>query len=150
MPESEMECIDLFDVFPKDLTYPDIMHELLPLVNNKIGKDNSLGKIVSYNKLVRDNIIKIIKDSGKDCTYDVLNNNEYATELNKKLLEEVNEFIETNDIEELADIIEVINHIMENKGIKTDEVEKIRKRKRGEKGEFENRIYLKDVIEQNC
>jgi 8-oxo-dGTP diphosphatase len=150
MPESEMERIDLFDVVPKNLTYPDIMHELLPLVKNEIEKNNSLGKIVSYNKLVRDNIIKIIKDSGKDCTYDVLSNNEYAKELNKKLLEEVNEFIETGDIEELADIIEVINYILENKGIKTDEVEEIRKRKKGEKGGFESRIYLKNVIEQNC
>ena len=30
LPESEMECIDYFDTFPQNLTYPDITKELLP------------------------------------------------------------------------------------------------------------------------
>ena len=32
LPESEMECIDYFETFPENLTYPDITKELLPHV----------------------------------------------------------------------------------------------------------------------
>jgi 8-oxo-dGTP diphosphatase len=34
--ESEMECIDLFDKFPQDLTYPDITYTLLPQIITRI------------------------------------------------------------------------------------------------------------------
>jgi 8-oxo-dGTP diphosphatase len=34
--DSEMECIDLFDEFPQNLTYPDITYELLPQIITKI------------------------------------------------------------------------------------------------------------------
>jgi 8-oxo-dGTP diphosphatase len=33
---SEMECIDLFDEFPQNLTYPDITHTLLPQIITRI------------------------------------------------------------------------------------------------------------------
>ena len=36
LPESEMECIDFFDAFPANLTYPDITHELLPHAIKKL------------------------------------------------------------------------------------------------------------------
>ena len=39
LPVSEMECIDYFDVFPENLTYPDITRELLPYALKMIGKD---------------------------------------------------------------------------------------------------------------
>jgi 8-oxo-dGTP diphosphatase len=39
LPESEMECIDLFDVFPRNLTYPDITNKLLPYVIKEINKN---------------------------------------------------------------------------------------------------------------
>ena len=34
--ESEMECIDFFDEFPQNLTYPDITYELLPQIITRI------------------------------------------------------------------------------------------------------------------
>ena len=36
LPDNEMECINFFDEFPENLTYPDITKELLPYVIKKI------------------------------------------------------------------------------------------------------------------
>lgn len=41
--------------------------------------------------------------------------NEYIQELDKKLFEEAHEFIEEHSVEELADLMEVIEKIMEIK-----------------------------------
>ncbi|MDR1232014.1 MAG: NUDIX domain-containing protein [Spirochaetaceae bacterium] len=38
LPESEMECIDFFNTFPRNLTYPDITDELLPYIIKTINK----------------------------------------------------------------------------------------------------------------
>ena len=37
LPDNEMQCIDFFDEFPDNLTYPDITRELLPHVKRKIS-----------------------------------------------------------------------------------------------------------------
>ena len=37
LPDSEMECIDFFDEFPENLTYPDITKELLPQVKRALS-----------------------------------------------------------------------------------------------------------------
>ena len=103
-----------------------------------------------YNKLVRDKIPENIeKNIGKTCKYRVLNDEEYLSELNKKVIEEANEFIENNSIEELGDLIEVLNAIMKVKDYKMDEVNTIMKEKKEKKGAFSNKIYLEYVDEQN-
>ena len=61
---------------------------------------------------------------------------EYIKELNKKLLEESHEFIEENDVEELADIMEVIESIMKVKKITWEDVKEKQEKKRDEKGGF--------------
>jgi len=102
----------------------------------------------TYNKLVRDKIIEIINSKdGKKATYRVLNDEEYLIELNKKVLEEANEFIEENSIEELADVMEVIESIMKFKNISWDEVKKIQEDKKNKRGGFQDRIYLESVEE---
>ena len=103
-----------------------------------------------YNKLVRDKIPENIeKDIGKTCKYRVLNDEEYLLELNKKVIEEANEFIENNSIEELGDLLEVLNAIMKVKDYKMDEVNTIMKEKQEKRGAFNNKIYLEYVDEQN-
>ena len=103
-----------------------------------------------YNKLVRDKIPENIeKDIGKTCKYRVLNDEEYLLELNKKVIEEANEFIENNSIEELGDLLEVLNAIMKVKDYKMDEVKTIMKEKEEKRGAFNNKIYLEYVDEQN-
>ena len=59
----------------------------------------------------------------------------------KKLKEEVGEFLEEKNTEELADIIEVVNAI--KKLSEFENVEEIRLKKLEEKGGFEKRIILK-------
>lgn len=103
-----------------------------------------------YNKLVRDNIPKIINEDGCNSVIRVLNDQEYKTELEKKLLEEYNEVLGTitteERIEELADMLEIIQAlaILENKTL--DDIVEIAKIKRLKRGGFEKKIFLEKVI----
>ena len=56
---------------------------------------------MKYNKLIRDNIPEIIKNNGKECTIEVLNNEKYIYYLEEKLKEEMAEYFESKDVEEL-------------------------------------------------
>ena len=69
-------------------------------------------------------------------------------ELNKKVLEEANEFIEENSIEELGDLMEVINAIMKLKGYNMKDIERVMKAKEERKGAFNNKIFLEYVDEE--
>ena len=101
-----------------------------------------------YNKLVRDKIPSEINSSaGRNATYRILDDEEFIIELNKKLLEESNEFIYENDVEELADLMEVVETIMKEKNITWDEVREKQKSKRDKKGGFVEKIYLECVDE---
>ena len=102
---------------------------------------------MSYKKLVRDKIIDIIIANGEKPKYRTLTNEEYLQELNKKLFEEANEFIEEYSEEELADLLEVIYSIVKVKNINLEEVERIRKEKIKKRGGFEQKIYLESVEE---
>ena len=103
----------------------------------------------SYNKLVRDKIPEDIdSEQGRKCKYRILDDKEYLKELNRKVLEEANEFIEENSIEELGDLMEVINAIMKLKGYNMGEVEKVMKAKEEKKGAFNNKIFLEYVDEE--
>lgn len=66
--------------------------------------------------------------------------------LNEKLLEEVNEYLESGNVEELADISEVMYAILAFKGISVEEFQNIRIEKFNERGGFRNKILLKEVI----
>ena len=103
----------------------------------------------TYNKLVRDKIPEDIDgELGRKCKYRILDDTEYLKELNRKVLEEANEFIEENSIEELGDLIEVINAIMKLKGYNMKEVEKVMKSKEYKKGAYNNKIFLEYVDEE--
>lgn len=102
-----------------------------------------------YNKLVRDKIVeKINSEKGRNATWRILRDEEYIKELNKKLLEEVHEFIEENAEEELADIMEVLENIVKVKNINWEDVKKIQEEKRRKKGGFIDKIYLEYVEEE--
>lgn len=98
-----------------------------------------------YNKLVRDKIINIIESEGRIAKYRILDNNEYKQELNKKLQEEVKEYLEDNNIEELADIVEVIYGILNFMNVSIQEFEKVRINKQERRGAFEKKIYLEET-----
>ena len=98
-----------------------------------------------YNKLVRDKITDIIEADGRMAKYRILDNNEYRKELNSKLQEEVKEYLDDNNVEELADIVEVIYGILNSLDVTIDEFEKVRIKKQEERGAFNKRIYLEEA-----
>lgn len=63
------------------------------------------------NKLVRDNIPDIIKQTGDKPDFVILDSPDYYNELKKKLTEEVSEFNDSDEIMELCDVVEVISAI---------------------------------------
>ena len=100
-----------------------------------------------YNKLVRDKIPEIIaKDNRKPITT-ILNNEGYMIELNRKIQEEIKEYLESEEVEELADIVEVIYGILDAKNISIEEFENIREEKVKKRGAFKEKIFLEKVLE---
>lgn len=105
--------------------------------------------IYIYNKLVRDKIIQKIQQKGHNATYSILDDKQYFEELDKKLIEEVNEFIEAHNEEEMADIIEVIETIIKQRGMSLEQIEKIKEEKRQKSGSFNDKIFLISVEEKD-
>lgn len=95
----------------------------------------------SYNKLVRDNIPEILDRKGVSYEKRIASLEEYKTELVKKLGEEVSEFSEAGDPEELADVMEVIEALKTLAEYST--VEALRQEKKKKRGGFDKRIILK-------
>ena len=98
-----------------------------------------------YNKLVRDKIVDIIEGEGRKVNYIILDDKDYRKELNKKLQEEVKEYLEDNNVEELADIVEVIYGILNSMNVSIEGFEKVRMDKKEKRGAFEKRIYLEET-----
>lgn len=102
--------------------------------------------VKEYHKLVRDLIPQIIAKSGKKAVTRTLSMPEYRAELNQKLLEETREYLASEDVEELADIMEVIRALLDLRGISFASLEEIRLQKQKKNGAFGQRIYLEQVI----
>lgn len=101
-----------------------------------------------YNKLVRDKIPEIIVESGKNVTFRILDDEEYVKALEKKLDEEVAEFHERKNIEELVDILAVIEALSRAYGGGACELQEFHRQKLRSRGGFELRIFLEEVIEK--
>lgn len=102
---------------------------------------------IAYNKLVRDRIPEIIESSGKTCSTEILSPEDYLRMLDAKLDEELAEYHKDQNIEELADLLEVIHAAAIARGYTLEDLEQIRAEKAGKRGGFEKRILLKEVYE---
>ena len=103
-----------------------------------------------YNKLVRDKIAEIIAaDNGKTCVTRIMEDDEYLEALNTKMQEELKEYLESGDVEELSDLEEVLRAILDVKGVSYEEFEKIRNTKVEKRGAFKKKIFLESVSEKN-
>lgn len=100
-----------------------------------------------HNKLVRDRIPEFIQALGKSPTARAAERDEMVPFLMAKLLEEVNEYLESESAEELADIIEVIRGLAKWTDTSMDVIEKIRCTKHKERGGFEDGVFLVSVEE---
>ncbi|MCH5197320.1 MAG: nucleoside triphosphate pyrophosphohydrolase [Oscillospiraceae bacterium] len=97
---------------------------------------------MDYNKLVRDYIPDIIASNGEKAVIRIMDDEEYIMGLEKKLDEEVAEYHESKEIEELADILEVVYALCKAKGHSTNELIKVYEKKHNERGGFSKRIFL--------
>ena len=111
------------------------------------GRMDAMKKHIVYNKLVRDRIPEIIEASGNACVTEVLSQEAYLAALDAKLNEELAEYQQSKSLEELADLLEVMGAVVKARGYTWDELTQIRKEKRAQRGAFDQRIFLKEVIE---
>ncbi|MDD3796785.1 MAG: nucleoside triphosphate pyrophosphohydrolase [Lachnospiraceae bacterium] len=102
-----------------------------------------------YNKLVRDRIPEIIEASGKCCVTHILTEEEYIAALETKLNEEVAEYQADKNLEEMADVLEVLRAICAVRGYSMEELEAMRIKKAKERGEFRDKIFLEYVEDIN-
>ena len=98
-----------------------------------------------YNKLVRDKIPQIIQSNNEVCKVRVLNDTEYLEQLNIKLQEELREYIESGEVEELADLEEVLRAILDVKQVSYADFETIRLNKVAKRGAFKQKIFLESA-----
>lgn len=101
----------------------------------------------TYNKLVRDKIPEIIEESGKKYDISYATSNELSTLLEAKLDEEVNEYKEAKNLEELADILEVVFALADNLGYSEEDLFKLQSDKKEKRGGFKKGIILNKVYE---
>ena len=103
---------------------------------------------IKYNKLIRDRIPEIIEGSGKKAVVKKVEGRELLDLLNKKLFEELKEYEESGEVEELADLVEVVQAILEYKNISMDEFNKIKENKNIARGGFKEGLLLVEVVEE--
>ena len=104
---------------------------------------------IKYNKLVRDRIPEIIEASGKNCVAEILSDEDYLCMIDAKLDEELAEYHKDQNIEELADLIEVIYAAAKARGYTLEQLETVRAEKAAKRGIFQKKLLLKKVIDPN-
>ena len=98
----------------------------------------------SFKKLVRDKIPDDTARNGGKAMVKILNDAEYLSELNKKLVEEVEELSRDGKVDssELADVYEILDAIKKVLKITDGQIEQERRAKAEAKGIFEKRLYI--------
>ena len=102
----------------------------------------------TYNKLVRDRIPEIIEAAGAECKTEILSDEKYLEMIDAKLDEELAEYHKDQNIEELADLLEVIRAATIARGYTLEELESVRAKKAEKSGGFAKKILLIEVEEK--
>ena len=102
---------------------------------------------IKYSKLVRDHIPEIIEASGKSCVTEILSDEDYLRMIDAKLYEELAEYHKDQNVEELADLIEVIYAAAIARGYTIEQLENVRAEKAEKRGSFQKKILLLEVTE---
>lgn len=97
---------------------------------------------MDYHKLVRDRIPEIMEAQGKKPIVQVMDDQAYRIALEKKLEEEVAEYQESKEIEELADVLEVLYALCEAQGHSVDALMRAYEKKHMERGGFSKKLFL--------
>ena len=96
-----------------------------------------------YDKLVRDRIPEIIETDGSKCEIEVVSDEVALEYLYRKLGEEVDELLSDKNLDEIADVMEVLFAIGKKYGYSEDDVLGRRNEKRNSRGGFEDNLVLK-------
>jgi predicted house-cleaning noncanonical NTP pyrophosphatase (MazG superfamily) len=99
----------------------------------------------SYNKLVRDRIPQLIQDSGRHCSSRILSEEEYYHALLDKVVEEIEEYRESGNEEELADVFEVLDCLVKLKEYEPLHIDYLQLIRREARGSFQDKVLLIDV-----
>ena len=84
----------------------------------------------------------MIESKGEKPVIRILDEEEYLTGLETKLKEEVSEYLESRELEELADIMEVVCALSVANGHSIEELQSAYRKKHDERGGFSKRIFL--------
>lgn len=107
-------------------------------------------KVHYHNKLARDKIPEMLTAKGITCETEILDNNKYTHALHNKLQEEVTEFLcaenNASQLEEMADILEVMHAHLASQGLSFTDLEAVRQKKFSERGGFHTQLFLKRTI----
>ena len=101
--------------------------------------------VTTYNKLVRDRIPERIRSSGGTAAITVLSDAAYRDALDRKLGEELAEYLAEGDVAELADLLEVMLAVCETRGVDAEALEAMRRAKAEKNGRFAQRLFLVSV-----
>ena len=103
-------------------------------------------KTIHYNKLVRDKIPDIIESSDKQAIWSIASDDVYYQKLKEKLVEELDEFLKSDAVDELADLVEVVEAMLATKLVTLSQFNDIRAKKNQQKGAFTKKIILNSVV----
>lgn len=128
---------------------------LVPTISSK--KDDSVSENISavqigdmvkisYDKLVRDLIPEHLASNGVEFKTHIADDIEYEDKLFAKLKEEASELAKDKNIDEVADVLEVVDAICAYKGFSKKEIELRRLEKFEKKGGFSNKIILEETL----
>lgn len=116
-------------------------HSVTPLA----GQGRVLDVPEEYDKLVRDDIPAIVRENDETPETRRVDGVEYRDYLAAKLREEAAEFADSRDVEELADVLEVVRAIREERDVDAAALEEIREEKAAERGGFTDGVVLERV-----
>ena len=102
----------------------------------------------TYHKLIRDRIPEMIAKQGKTCVTRVMDAKEYLEMVDAKLDEELAEYHKDQNLEELADLLEVIFAAAQARGYTAEQLEQVRSRKADQRGAFEKHLLLLEVDDE--
>lgn len=101
-----------------------------------------------YKKLVRDKVPEAIIQNGDNARVTTLEDHEEILRaLDEKLDEELVEYQISKELGDLADVLEVINAICEERGSSLQALDDMRKEKRERRGGFTKMLRLDEIIE---
>ncbi|MEO0565088.1 MAG: nucleoside triphosphate pyrophosphohydrolase [Chloroflexota bacterium] len=154
----DLEDRDVFTYDPKtenyflnvSLTDTYLTDTALKLCRNHVNNwqdRHTSDEFNSQGKLVRDRIPEIIAASGRTAVTETLDGQELHDALIAKLTEEHVELLQETNMEEIADVIEVLLGLARGLGHDEEAVMDYVRERRAARGAFEDGTYLRRVVE---